>query len=312
MKRKAVAILVCLALAFAAVSEAAAQAKYAIILKTLANPFWVAMKDGIAAEAQKQGVQVDIFAVQSEDDTQGQLQQFENLLGKDYAAIGFAPLSPVNLVQPAAQAYKRGIFLVNIDEKVDMGSLKAAGANVFAFITTDNVAVGSTGAKFIVDTLGSKGGDVAIIEGKAGNASGEDRRKGAAKVFSETKGYTLVASQPADWDRSKALDVASNMIRRFPNLKAIYCANDTMALGAMQAVANAGKAGKILVVGTDGDPEAVSNVKAGKMAATVAQDPAAVGAESLRQMIAAVKSGKQIPLSQDPVFVAVDSKLITK
>jgi D-allose transport system substrate-binding protein len=312
MKRKAIALIVCLALAFGAVTSVSAQAKVAVILKTLANPFWVAMQDGIKAEAQKQGVQVDIFAVQSEDDTQGQLQLFENLLSKDYQAIGFAPLSPVNLVQAAAKAYKKGIFLVNIDEKVDMGALKAAGANVFAFITTDNVAVGATGANYIVKLVGTKGGDVAIIEGKAGNASGEARRQGAAKVFGATKGYKVVASQPADWDRSKALDVAANMIRRFPNLKAIYCANDTMALGAQQAVVNAKKEGKIIVVGTDGAPEAVDAVKAGKMAATVAQDPAAVGAESLRQLLAAIKGGTQIALTAEPKFLFADSKLISK
>lgn len=312
MRKRSIALVVCAVLAFAAVSGVYAQAQVAIILKTLANPFWVAMKDGIVAEAAKQGVQVDVFAVQSEDDTQGQLQLFENLLSKDYKAIGFAPLSPVNLVQAAAKAYKKGVFLVNIDEKVDMGALKAAGANVFAFITTDNVAVGATGAKYIVQLVGAKGGEVAIIEGKAGNASGEARRQGAAKVFADTKGFKVVASQPADWDRAKALDVAANMIRRFPNLKAIYCANDTMALGAQQAVVNAKKEGKIFVVGTDGAPEAVDMVKAGKLAATVAQDPAAVGAESLRQLIAAIKGGTQIALSAEPKFLFADSKLIVK
>ena len=102
------------------------------------------------------------------------------------------------------------------------------------------------------------------------------------------------------------------MIRRFPKLKAIYCANDTMALGAQQAVVNAKKEGKIIVVGTDGAPEAVDAVKAGKMAATVAQDPAAVGAESLRQLLAAIKGGKQIALTAAPHFLFADSKLITK
>jgi D-allose transport system substrate-binding protein len=314
MKRKAIVLIVCLAFAMGVVTQATAQVtpRVAIILKTLANPFWVTMKEGILAEAQKQGIKVDVFAVQSEDDTQGQLQLFENLLSKDYNAIGFAPISPVNLVQPAANAYKKGVFLVNIDEKVDMAALKAAGGNVFAFVTTDNVVVGRTAGEFIVKQIGSAGGKVAILEGKAGNASGEFRKQGATQAFASAKGFTLVASQPADWDRAKALDVASNIIRRFPDLKAIYACNDTMALGAMQAVKNARKLGQILVVGTDGDPEAVASVKAGEMAATVAQDPAKVGAESLRQLLAALKTGKQIPLNADPAYVAVNSKLITK
>jgi D-allose transport system substrate-binding protein len=293
-------------------ASAGGAATYAVVLKTLANPFWVAMKTGIEAEAQKEGIKVDILAAQSEDDLQGQLNIFEDLLGKNYKGIAFAPISPVNLIPAAAQAYKKGIFLVNIDEKVDMQQLKAAGANVFAFVTTDNVKVGAKAATFMVKQIGSAGGNVAIIEGKAGNASGEARKQGASQVFSSTPGFTLVASQPADWDRTRALDVATNMIQRFPDLKGIYCANDTMALGAQQAVENAGKAGQIIVVGTDGIPEAVQEVKDGKMAATVAQDPAEVGAESLRQLVKAVQGGKQIDLSADPVFVAVESKLITK
>jgi D-allose transport system substrate-binding protein len=270
------------------------------------------MQQGIQAEAQKQGVKVDIFAATSEDDLQGQLNIFEDLLSKNYKGIAFAPISPVNLIPGVAQAYKKGIFLVNIDEKVDMSQLRAAGANVFAFLTTDNVAVGAKAAKFMVQQIGSSGGQVAIIEGKAGVASGEARKKGASQVFSSTSGFTLVASQPADWDRTRALDVATNMIQRFPDLKGIYCCNDTMALGAQQAVENSGKTGQIIVVGTDGIPEAVQEVKDGRMAATVAQDPAEMGAQSLLQLIKAVKGGKQIAISAEPVFIPIESKLITK
>lgn len=113
-----------------------------------------------------------------------------------------------------------------------------------AFVTTDNVAVGAKGASFIIDKLGAEGGEVAIIEGKAGNASGEARRNGATEAFKKASQIKLVASQPADWDRIKALDVATNVLQRNPNIKAIYCANDTMAMGVAQAVANAGKRAK--------------------------------------------------------------------
>ncbi|NGQ96699.1 D-allose transporter substrate-binding protein [Brevibacillus sp. SYP-B805] len=295
--------------------QAAAQAggqkpKYAMILKTLSNPFWVSMKEGIEKEAAKLGIQVDILAVSSEDDTQGQLKLFEDLLNKDYAGIGVAPLSPVNVIPQIVAANQKGIPVVNIDEKLDMQELKNAGGNVYAFVTTDNVKVGAKGAQYIVDTLGAEGGQVAIIEGKAGNASGEARKQGAEEVFKSAKGIELVASQPADWDRIKALDVTTNLIQRYPELKAIYAANDTMALGALEAVKNANK--KILVVGTDGTPEAVESVKKGELAATVAQDPAQIGATSLDKLKEAVD--KKVPFSIDaePETIAVDSQLITK
>lgn len=286
--------------------------KYAMILKTLSNPFWVTMKEGIEAEAKAKGVTVDILCVTSESDTQGQLQLFENLLSKGYQGIGFAPLSPVNLVSAAAEAYKKGIYLVNIDEKVDMTQLKSAGGNVIAFVTTDNVKIGGKAANHIIDKLGASGGEVAIIEGMAGNASGKARKDGATDVFKASASIKIVASQPADWDRTKALDVATNLIQRYPNLKAIYCANDTMALGAMQAVTNAKKASQIIVVGTDGAPEAIKEVKAGNMDSTIGQDSAKVGATSLDLLIDAANSKKNITATEDPKLVSVDSILITK
>ncbi|MCM5559400.1 D-allose transporter substrate-binding protein [Pleomorphomonas sp. JP5] len=293
-------------------SASAMAADYAIVLKTLSNPFWVQMKDGIEAKAKELGVEVDIVASPSEEDFQAQLQLFEDMLNRDYKAFGFAPLSPVNLVNPAAAAYKKGKPLVNIDEKVDMKALEAAGANVEAFVTTDNVKVGEKGAQFIIDQLGAEGGEVAIVEGKAGNASGQARHDGAKAAFEATSNVKLVASQPADWDRLKALDVATNILQSSPDLKAFYCANDTMALGVMQAVQNAGKAGKVLVVGTDGAPEAREMVAAGRLTATVAQDPAQIGATSLEILVEAVKAGKLTAVGAEPKQVAVDSVLVTK
>jgi D-allose transport system substrate-binding protein len=296
----------------AAIPGAAMAADYAIVLKTLGNPFWANMKQGIENEAKKLGVEVDIVASPSEGDLQAQLQLFEDLLNKPYKGIAFAPISAANLIQPAAKAYKKGMFLVNIDEKVDMASLKQAGGNVEAFITTDNVAVGKKGADFIINQLGAAGGKVAIIEGKAAAVSGEARKNGATAAFKDAKGIDLVSSQPADWDRLRALDVATNTLQTSPDLKAFYAANDTMALGAMQAVQNSGKAGKVMVVGTDGDPEALDMIKAGRMTATVAQDPVKIGATGLDLLVEAVKGGKQIAVGAEPKFVTIDSILVKK
>lgn len=287
------------------------QAEVAIILKTLSNPFWVSMKEGIEKEAEKQGIKVDIFAANSEEDVQEQLKLLENLLGKNYKAIGVAPLSPVNLIPGIVEANKKGIYVVNIDERIDMEQLKTSGGSVLAFVTTDNIKVGAKGAQFIVDKL-VDGGEVAIIEGKAGNASGEFRKQGATEVFKANDKIKLVASQPADWDRSKALDLAANLIQKYPNLKAIYAANDTMALGALQAVMNANKQDKIIVVGTDGAPEALESIKQKGLSATVAQDSANIGAESLKLLIEALKNKPEINSNNTPQEIPVESNLITQ
>ncbi|STL49533.1 D-allose transporter subunit [Escherichia coli] len=109
-------------------TSAFAAAEYAVVLKTLSNPFWVDMKKGIEDEAKTLGVSVDIFASPSEGDFQSQLQLFEDLSNKNYKGIAFAPLSSVNLVMPVARAWKKGIYLVNLDEKIDMDNLKKLAA----------------------------------------------------------------------------------------------------------------------------------------------------------------------------------------
>jgi D-allose transport system substrate-binding protein len=284
--------------------------KVAVILKTLSNPFWTKMEEGIKEEAQRLDVDVDILAAQSEDDLQGQLKLFEDLLNKDYDGVAFAPISPVNLIPQAANAYKKGIPTVNIDEKVDMEELVKAGGNVQAFVTTDNEKVGEQAANFIVEKIQS--GEVAIVEGKSGNASGEARKRGAEKVFKSNSNIKLVASQPADWDRNKALDVVTNLLQRYPNLKAIYACNDTMALGALQAVQNAGKEKQVIVVGTDGTPEAIDSINKGGLTATVAQDSAEIGRKSLQLLVESIKENKLISLQEEPKVVNVPSKLVTK
>lgn len=130
-----------------------AQADYAVILKPLSNDFWAKMKAGIEEEAKKQGVTVDIFAATTEEDTEGQLKILENCITKGYKAIGVAPLSPTNLINGIVEANKKGIYVMNIDEKIDMDTLKAAGGSVIAFATTDNVKVGEKGAQYIIDNL---------------------------------------------------------------------------------------------------------------------------------------------------------------
>lgn len=284
------------------------KAEYAVVLKVLSSPFWQSMRDGILEEAEKQGIKVDIYAANSEDDVEGQVTLLENAINKGYKAIGVAPISADNLVPAVAEASKKGIYVINIDEKLNLESLKGLGGAVQAFVSTDNKAVGRTGAQYIIDRIGGSG-QVAIIEGKAGAASGEDRKAGATEAFLKA-GVELVESQPADWDRTKAYDLATNYIAKYPDLKGIYACNDTMAMGALEAVKNAGK--DIVVVGTDGNEDAVASVKAGELAATVAQDPAQIGRRGVQLMIEAVKAGKAIDPNAAPAMESVDAILITK
>lgn len=284
--------------------------KYAVILKTQASDFWTKMRQGVEDKAAEMGVQVDIYFAQNEEDFEGQVAILEKCINDGYDGIAIAPLSASNMVSTAAEATKAGITIVNIDEKLDMDEMAKQGGAVVGFVTTDNVAVGSKGAGYIAENL-EKGSKVAIIEGKAGNASGEDRRDGAKKAF-EDAGLEVVGSLSADGEFQKALATATSFIQQNPDLKGIYCCNDTMALGALQAVINENKLGEILVVGTDGDTEAVDSVNKGELSATVAQDPAGIGAKGLELLVGAVEAGNKGEVGVVPDMTPVDSVLVTK
>ncbi|MDR0551822.1 MAG: D-allose transporter substrate-binding protein [Spirochaetaceae bacterium] len=315
MKKRIFAALFA-AFAFAAVFTAVSASckkeqpnEYAVVIKTLASPFWRGIQEGVEGKAKELGIKVDVYAANSEDDIEGQVQLLENCISKGYKVIGVSPISPVNLNAVIAQAAKKGVYVINIDEMVNLENLKSQGGAVQGFCATDNVEVGRIGAGYIVSLLPG-GGQVAIIEGMAGNKSGEDRKNGAAEAFRNASGFEIAASQAADWDRTKAFDVANSIITRFPDIKGIYCCNDTMAMGALEAVKRSGKT--IIVVGTDGNEDAVLSVKAGELAATVAQDTRGIGGIGVQLMYDTYKNKPKIDPNAEVPFVGAKAQLVTK
>jgi D-allose transport system substrate-binding protein len=287
----------------------ATEERYAILLKPFSNEFWSTMKAGIEEWAKENNVLVDVYGAESEENLPGQLSQLEDLVRKDYAGIGVAPLSPVNLINGIVMANKKNIPVINVDEQVDFKQLKAAGGNLIGNYTTDNIAVGRKGGEFIAKTIGQ--GKAAIIQGTGGNVTSQQRSRGAEEAL-KAAGIDVVAIQPGDWDRVKSLDVATNIIQANPDIKAFYCANDTMALGVLQAVQNANKASQIIVVGTDAVPGAVESVKNGGLAATVGQDPVGIGIACLKDLIAAHKAGYKFDPNPDVPVKYIDSFLVTR
>ncbi len=223
------------------------------------------MQEGIEEWAAENGVTVDVYSAESEENISGQLEQMENIISKDYDAICAAPLSASNLVEGVAKACEKGIPVVNVDETIDFEAVQAAGASMVGLYTTDNEIVGAKAGEYICDTIGE--GQVAIIEGTAGNVTSQKRSSGCSNYIDGVDGVEVVASQPGDWDRMTSLDVATNLMQTYPDLKAFYCANDTMALGVYEAVVNANKQDQIIVVGTDavqGAKESVANGEMGR------------------------------------------------
>jgi ABC-type sugar transport system substrate-binding protein len=243
------------------------------VVKTLSNEYWQTMERGYQDAAAEKGVTIDVLSVPTEQDTEQQLNQLQTALAQGYDAIMVSPITPANLIPALVAANQAGIPIINVDERVDPAAAEAAGAKLTSVIASDNRDAGARAAQYMIDNI-PDGGKVAIIEGKAGNQSGLDRKEGFQEAIEAAGNFEIVASQPADWDQQRALDAATNILQANPDLVGLYAANDTMALGVVEAARAAGKLDQVVIIGTDAIPAALAAVQAGDMEGTVAQFPA--------------------------------------
>jgi ABC-type sugar transport system substrate-binding protein len=257
--------------ALAPLPKAGKKYKIAALEITLANPFWVTMKEGYEDAAKEYGVTVDVMSAPKEDDVNSQLETLKTILIKDYDAVTISAITPFNLVSGVAEATKKGIPVIAVGTSIDEQAAKKAGAEVHAFITSNFEEQGKMGAEFIMEKIGS--GKVAIIEGLPGAAQSEARKNGAKKAFENNKNIQLVSVQPGNWDRKTAYDITTNLIQAHPDLKGIFVANDVMALGAVEALKAIGKKNQVVVVGVDFIDEARKSITNGELDGSVAMSP---------------------------------------
>lgn len=261
---------------------------------TLANPFWVTVKEGYENTANEFGVQIDVHAVPQENSITAQLDILENLVAKGYHAISAHSITPHNLIPGLVKAKGKGIPVVT-DGRVDLKAAKEAGADPIVIRLVDFYGQGRIGASYISKELKkSGGGKVAIIEGLPGAPQSEARKNGAKDIFTKEPTLNLISVQPGNWDRMKAFNITTNLLQANRDLKGIFCANDVMALAAVEAVESAGKKGQVIIVGVDFIPQARKAIEEGRLAGSVAQSPFLVGEMCGRTAIAAVMK-KDIP-----------------
>ena len=284
-----------------------------VLLKTRANPYWVTMEEGINEQVgQIDGVEVEVLAAESESDIAGQLSIMENMINSGkYDALAVAPITPNNLITGVVLANEKGLPVVNIDEKFDMDALTEAGGYVVGYATSDNIAVGEAGAGLIIEALGADGGGVAIVEGQVGATSGELRRDGCVQGLEGAENIEVLDIQPGDWDRQKSLDVATNLINKYGDeLKAIFTANDTMALGVLQAMENTGRT-DIYLVSTDANDEVKEGIKEGKLVAVV-QDSGSIGTQCVIMAANAARTGNAGSVDEIPADVLIPATVVTQ
>lgn len=247
-------------------------------VSTQNNPFFVTLRDGVEAKAKELGVNVKI--VDAQNDPAKQANDIADLLQQDISVLLVNPVDSAAISTSVKAANKANIPVICLDRSADEGK-------VTSLVASDNVKGGEMAAEYIVKKLGEKV-KVAELEGIPGASAARERGEGFHKIADQK--LTVVAKQAADFDRSKGLTVAENMLQANPDIQAIFAQNDEMALGAIEAAKSANK--QIFIVGFDGTADGVKAVENGAMSATIAQQPDIMGQQGVEVAVKAAKGEK--------------------
>jgi len=265
----------------------------ALVMKTLNNPFFIDMQRGAEQAARKLNVKLIVQAAEREVDVEKQMQIIENLIQRKVDAICVVPSGSREIIPAIVKANAAGIPILTVDTRVDSVALKAAGGKVLTFIGSDNIDGGRIAGEYIIRRLNGKG-KVAVLEGIPGHETGDARLQGFHRAVDPVAGIEIVASQTANWERDQGFNVFQNILQSHPDVQALFACNDMMALGAIEAIAAAGKTGEIIVVGFDAIEDARNAIRLGTMDASVAQHPFEMGKQAVERACR-VLQGESIP-----------------
>ncbi|GAA2954441.1 MULTISPECIES: ABC transporter permease/substrate-binding protein [Streptomyces] len=266
--------------------------KVGMSLSTLNNPFFVQMKEGAQAEAEKAGI--DLTVTDAQNDASQQANQLQNFTSSGVDSVIVNPVDSDAVGPGVRSANKADIPVIAADRGVNK-------ADTATLVASDNVAGGKLAAKALADKLGGKG-SIVVLQGTAGTSASRERGAGFAEGIKAYPGIKVVATQPADFDRTKGLDVMTNLLQGHPGITGVFAENDEMALGAVKALGS--KAGKsVSVVGFDGTPDGLKAVEAGTLYASVAQQPKELGRIAVQNAVKAADDEKIQDMVKVPVKV---------
>ena len=265
----------------------------ALVLKTLNHPFFVDMRRGAQEAADRLGVTLQVQAAEREIDVEKQMQIVENMIQTGIQALVITPSGSREIVPALMKATAAKIPIVIVDTRLDADAAVASGVRTETFVGSDNYAGGKLAGEYMVTITGGKA-HVAILEGIPGHETGDSRLRGFRDAVKSAAGITIAASQPANWERDQGFNVFQNMLQAHPEIDSVFACSDLMALGAIEAIAAAGKTGTIKVVGFDALDDAKKAIAAGTMAASVAQFPSEMGREAVESAMKVIR-GEAVP-----------------
>lgn len=239
-----------------------------VSLSTLSNPFFVSVRDGVQDLAKKNDTKLQVSDAQN--DTAKQNNDVEDLIQKKVDVLIINPVDSSAISSAVKDANDAGIPVITVDRSADSGK-------VLSLVASNSTKGGQMAAKYMIEKLGANA-KIAELQGTPGASATRERGKGFDEAV---KGkLTIATKQTAGFDRAKGLSVTENILQGNGDIVGIFSQNDEMALGAVQAVKAAKKT--VMIVGFDGEDDGVKAVKAGEMAATVAQQPGEMGKLALQ------------------------------
>jgi ribose transport system substrate-binding protein len=282
--------------------------KVALIMKSLANEFFKTMGDGAQAHQQKNAADYDLVVngIKDEQDVSTQVDLVEQMIAQGVSAIVIAPADSKALVPVCKKAMAAGIVVVNIDNELDP-AVKADQGVAIPFVGPDNRKGARMAGDYLAKSL-KPGDKVIVIEGAPNAANGIQRKLGFEDAM-KAHGVVIAASQTAHWEMEKANQVVAALAIEHPEVKAVLCANDNMALGAETALRAAGKGGAIQIVGFDNISAVQQMLKEGRILCTVDQHGDQLAVFGIEYALKMLKTHEKPADQQTPVDLVTRESL---
>jgi erythritol transport system substrate-binding protein len=271
----------------------------AIITPPVENPFFKAEADAAKAKAEELGYETSVAS--HDDDPNKQSELIDAAISRKAKAIILDNAGADASIGPVRKAKEAGIPVFLIDREIN-----ATGIAV-AQIVSNNSQGAQLGAQEFVKALDGKGKYVELV-GKESDTNAGVRSQGYKDVLSQYPDLKMVARQSANWDQQEAFTKMETILQRNRDIDGVIAGNDTMALGAVAALKSAGLIDKVKVVGFDGSPDAISEIKKDQMVATVLQPAALIAEMAVEQADKLITTGE----TGQPEKQSIDCELVNK
>lgn len=273
-----------------------------VIVKNSTAPFWISVMDGAKAAGAELGYTVTCKTPVDTAEGSGNEQQSnlcEEAIVSGVSCVVLAPVDSEAIVPATKKINEAGIPIVNLNTKI------ADDTQYKTFCGLENINQGYNTAKAMFELMNGEG-KIFIIEGSTGAQTSIDRVKGFEKALAEYPNIEVVAQQSANYSRADALNVVQNLLQAHPDVNAILCCNDEMALGSAEAIDAANLTGTIKVAGQDANDDAVAALKEGKITVTSFGNPYMQGYTAVKAAVD-VLEGKKVD-----AFYEVETVVVTK